>query len=539
MEEERYPDPMSMPQHIDEGETKSQQEEESYEVNKEWTEAIVREEDHGELIENFDIINENTEEVYEEDDEQQMELQDELEKRTNEIQIEPSDVLTSDIVNEGTETGVYGEDDEQLQDEKGTNEIQIEPSDILTSDIVNEATEIEVYEEDEQLQDELEIRNGNTENEEDDEQQLELQDELEKGTNQIQIEPSDILASDITNEGTETDVYGEDDEQLQDEKGTNEIQIDPSDILTSDIVNEATEIEVYEEDEQLQDELEIRNGNTENEEDDEQQLELQDELEKGTNQIQIDILASDITNEGKETDVYGEDDEQLQDESEVVNVNTEEEVYGEEEDEQQLQDENGTNEIQIDTSDILTSDIVNEATEIEVYEEDEQLQDESEIRNGNTEKEVYGEEDEQQLQDENGTNEIQIDPSDILASDDLLTEKTKEMAIQDNSQIQENGDDDDQSYSPPLQPQFNKENTPDYLEHQMIKTPPSSTSSKKITPSSRDSKGKRRSSDKVNYVYNYNIILIMVSSSKFLFVITNDAQWILLQLSVESYDLIM
>ena len=56
---------------------------------------------------------------------------------------------------------------------------------------------------------------------------------------------------------------------------------------------------------------------------------------------------------------------------------------------------------------------------------------------------------------------------------------------------------------PSIQPQINKENTPDYLgddEHQMIKTPPSSTSSKKITPSSRDSKGKQRSSDKVNYV---------------------------------------
>ena len=71
------------------------------------------------------------------------------------------------------------------------------------------------------------------------------------------------------------------------------------------------------------------------------------------------------------------------------------------------------------------------------------------------------------------------------------------------TQIQENGDDDDQNYSPSIQPQINKENTPDYLgddEHQMIKTPPSSTSSKKITPSSRDSKGKQRSSDKVNYV---------------------------------------
>ena len=45
------------------------------------------------------------------------------------------------------------------------------------------------------------------------------------------------------------------------------------------------------------------------------------------------------------------------------------------------------------------------------------------------------------------------------------------MIIQDNSQIQGNGDDDDQSYSPPLQSQINKENTPDYLgddEHQML-----------------------------------------------------------------------
>ena len=107
MEEERYPDPTSMPQHIDEGETRYQQEEESYDVNKEWTEAIVNEEDHGELIENFDIINENTEEVvYEVDNEQQLELQDELEEGTNEIQIEPSDTLASDIANEGIETDV-------------------------------------------------------------------------------------------------------------------------------------------------------------------------------------------------------------------------------------------------------------------------------------------------------------------------------------------------------------------------------------------------------------------------------------------------
>ena len=92
-----------------------------------------------------------------------------------------------------------------------------------------------------------------------------------------------------------------------------------------------------------------------------------------------------------------------------------------------------------------------------------------------------------------GTNEIQIEPSGTLTSDNLLTEKTKEMIIQDISQIQEDGDDDDQSYSPPLQSQINKENAPDYLEdeeHQMIKTIPISTSSKKITPSSRDSKGK-------------------------------------------------
>ena len=59
MDEERYPDPMSILQHIDEGETRYQQEEESYEVNEEQTEAIVSEEDHGELIENFNI-NENT-----------------------------------------------------------------------------------------------------------------------------------------------------------------------------------------------------------------------------------------------------------------------------------------------------------------------------------------------------------------------------------------------------------------------------------------------------------------------------------------------
>ena len=313
MDEERYLDPTSMPQHIDEGETRYQQEEGRYEVNEEWTEAIVREEEYGEL-EKDDIIIENTEEVYEVDDEQQMELQDELEKGTNQIQIEPSDILTSDIVNEGTETDVYGEDDEALQDEL---------------EIRNENTEKEVYEEHV-------------------EQQLELQDELEKGTNEIQIEPSDTLTSDIVNEDTETD------------------------------------------------------------------------------------------------------DEQLQDESEIINVNTEEEVYEQEEDEQ--------------------------------------------------------------LQNEKGINEIQIEPSDILTSDNLLTEKTKEMAIQDNSKIQENGDDDDQSYSPPLQPQINKEKTPDYLgddEQLMIKTPPSSTSSKKITPSSRDSKGKRRSSDKVNYVFIIVIIVII------------------------------
>ena len=61
------------------------------------------------------------------------------------------------------------------------------------------------------------------------------------------------------------------------------------------------------------------------------------------------------------------------------------------------------------------------------------------------------------------------------------------MIIQGTSQIQ---DDDDQSYSPPLQPQINKENTLDYLrddKHQMIKTPLSSTTSKRIT---QDSKGK-------------------------------------------------
>ena len=190
--------------------------------------------------------------------------------------------------------------------------------------------------------------------------------------------------------------------------------------------------------EELKENFDIINENTEEvyEENDEQQLELQDELEKRTNQIQIepsDILTSDIANEGTETDVYGEDDEQLQDEPEVINVNTEEEVYGEEEDEQQLQDEKGTNEIQIEPSDILTSDIVNEATEIEVYEENEQLQYESEIRNENTEKEVYEEEDEQQLHDEKGINEMQIEPSDTLTSDNLLTEMTKEMAIQDNS----------------------------------------------------------------------------------------------------------
>ena len=189
---------------------------------------------------------------------------------------------------------------------------------------------------------------------------------------------------------------------------------------------------------ELKENFDIINENTEEvyEENNEQQLELQDELEKGTNEIQIepsDILTSDITNEATETDVYGEHDEQLQDESEVINVNTEEAVYGEEEDEQQLQDEKGTNENQIDPSDILTSDIVNEATEIEVYEENEQLQDESEIRNENTEKEVYGEEDEQQLQDKKGINEMQIEPNDTLTSDNLLIEKTKEMAIQDNS----------------------------------------------------------------------------------------------------------
>ena len=42
MEEERYPDPMPMLQHIDEGETRYQQEEESYEVNEEQTRAEKR-----------------------------------------------------------------------------------------------------------------------------------------------------------------------------------------------------------------------------------------------------------------------------------------------------------------------------------------------------------------------------------------------------------------------------------------------------------------------------------------------------------------
>ena len=131
-----------------------------------------------------------------------------------------SEMCIRDSVNTEEEVYEQEEDEQQLQDEKGINEIQIEPSDILTSDIVNDSIKKEVYgEEDEQLQDELEIRNENTEEvyEVDDEQQLELQDELEKGTNEIQIEPSDTLTSDIVNEGTETDVYREDDEQLQDE----------------------------------------------------------------------------------------------------------------------------------------------------------------------------------------------------------------------------------------------------------------------------------------------------------------------------------
>ena len=106
-----------------------------------------------------------------------------------------------------------------------------------------------------------------------------------------------------------------------------------------------------------------------------------------------------------------------------------------------------------------------------------------------------------------GTNEIQTEPSDIVTFNNLLAEKSKEMIIQDNS---ESEDDDDQSYSPPLQLQINKENTPDYLgddEQQMIKTPPSSTS-KRITSNSRDSKGKWQSSDKVNYVFIIIIVII-------------------------------
>ena len=69
---------------------------------------------------------------------------------------------------------------------------------------------------------------------------------------------------------------------------------------------------------------------------------------------------------------------------------------------------------------------------------------------------MYGKGDKQQLQDESekGTNEIHLGPSDTLTSDNLLTEKLKEMIIQDNSQIQ---NDDDQSYSPPLHSQINKE----------------------------------------------------------------------------------
>ena len=92
--------------------------------------------------------------------------------------------------------------------------------------------------------------------------------------------------------------------------------------------------------------------------------------------------------------------------------------------------------------------------------------------------EEYGEakekDDDQQLElqdeSEKETIEIQTEPKLMIQSLLIIcyNYNSKEMIIQDNSQIQ---DEDDQSHSPPLHSQINKENTPDYLEveRQMIK----------------------------------------------------------------------